>query len=400
MAKLIPNTTYKLNGVKINEKIIPDDKVWTSNAKAVAAGFSGGMLYKKNRRLCGDTGKVKWVTIHNTNDLQNVEDDGEQYTRATYNENMGSVRVHFYVDELGAWQNLKAGTGMSCNDPEGSAEVGWHAGDGSVPDGGNMTGLSIEIIMDGVSESDEIAKDNGARIAAWLLRKHGLTVDELVTHTYWVNKACDNILSTRDHQCTTPVSGQKWCPRYIFGNSDQASAYSNWLKFKALVKKYYDEEDKADETDQTSSSSAKQEFSAGDLVKLSSDAVYYTGQSIPEWVKRQCWYISEVSGDRAVINKNESGINSICSPVNTKYLTVVRDFKPADDGTFEPYLVKLTSNSVPIYNGAGTNYQHVGEITDRGVYTIVSESVGRGAAKWGKLKSGAGWIPLDLANKL
>ena len=32
-----------------------------------------------------------------------------------------------------------------------------------------------------------------------------------------------------------------------------------------------------------------------------------------------------------------------------------------------------------------------------GVYTIVAESAGAGATKWGKLKSGAGWISLDYA---
>jgi len=29
----------------------------------------------------------------------------------------------------------------------------------------------------------------------------------------------------------------------------------------------------------------------------------------------------------------------------------------------------------------------------------VAESTGKGAAKWGKLKSGAGWISLDYATK-
>ena len=34
------------------------------------------------------------------------------------------------------------------------------------------------------------------------------------------------------------------------------------------------------------------------------------------------------------------------------------------------------------------------------VYTIVAESGGPGASKWGKLKSGAGWISLDYAKKV
>lgn len=48
---LTPNTTYKMNGVTINEKIIPDGTRWKSDAKAKAAGFGGaGSLYKKIRR--------------------------------------------------------------------------------------------------------------------------------------------------------------------------------------------------------------------------------------------------------------------------------------------------------------------------------------------------------------
>ena len=34
------------------------------------------------------------------------------------------------------------------------------------------------------------------------------------------------------------------------------------------------------------------------------------------------------------------------------------------------------------------------------MYIIVAESNGTGASKWGKLKSGAGWISLDYAKPL
>ena len=59
----------------------------------------------------------------------------------------------------------------------------------------------------------------------------------------------------------------------------------------------------------------------GDLVKIAPGAVYYNGAAIPSWVKNQSWYVSQVSGDRALIDKNESRTSSICSPVNTKYLS-------------------------------------------------------------------------------
>ena len=68
--------------------------------------------------------------------------------------------------------------------------------------------------------------------------------------------------------------------------------------------------------------------------------------------------------------------------------------------TFSPYRVKVTASVLNIRKGAGTNYALAGTIRDGGVYTIVQESTGQGATKWGKLKSGAGWISLDYTTKV
>ena len=240
MAVLQPNATYKMNGVTVREKIIPDGTRWKDGAKARPHGFEAGNLYKKKVKLSSNSGKVKYITIHNTDDIKGTNDDAEQYTRATYNENMGSARVHFYVDDVGAWQNLKAGTGLCKADPAGSAEVGWHAGDGSEATGGNMTSIGIEIIMNDTAAHDVKAKDNGARVAAWLLFKHGLTVDKLVSHTYWVNHALGYKFADPDIQSTNMVYGKKWCPQYIFASTSETVALANWRKFKALVSGYLD----------------------------------------------------------------------------------------------------------------------------------------------------------------
>lgn len=73
-------------------------------------------------------------------------------------------------------------------------------------------------------------------------------------------------------------------------------------------------------------------------------------------------------------------------------------------GSGEPeaisYRVRVTANELNIRKGPGTNFGTNGSIKDKGVYTIVAESAGSGASKWGKLKSGAGWISLDYCTTL
>ena len=64
-------------------------------------------------------------------------------------------------------------------------------------------------------------------------------------------------------------------------------------------------------------------------------------------------------------------------------------------GAGTSYTVKVTNTDLNIHSGPGTNYNIVGQ-TGKGVFTIVEEASGTGATKWGKLKSGAGWVSLDL----
>ena len=127
---LKPDKVRIENGVTVNEKIIPDN---ARASKYCASWCRAGEPMKPCRPLSyGVTG----VTIHNTEDLPKVKDDGEQYTCATWpNCNMGGVVVHYYVDDLCAWQNLREN------------EAGWHASDGTGR--GNYGTIAIEVIMDG-----------------------------------------------------------------------------------------------------------------------------------------------------------------------------------------------------------------------------------------------------------
>lgn len=183
MAFLTADKTYTLYGLTIHEKILPTSM-------------------RPNRLLSNGTGKVEYVTVHNTDDIREAAgtNDAEQYARATFNGNMGDVTVHYYIDETGCWHIVP------------NNEVAYHAADGY--DGpGNNTTLAIEIVMDGSgSASDKGAEDRGAKLAAILLYQNGLGIERLTTHNRWYSK--------------------KYCPAFIL---------PHWNEFKAKVQKYLNE---------------------------------------------------------------------------------------------------------------------------------------------------------------
>lgn len=270
MAYLVPDRIFTVNGVKVHEYLL---------CKHNPNKITLPPMRKKS---------LIAVTIHNTEDLPRVEDDGEQYTRATVNGNMRTVRTHFYVDDLCAWQNLEF---ERCN---------WTCADGSGP--GNMQTIAIECIMSGKDGNANLkARDNAARLAAYILRKYGLTANDLRTHTYWLHVK-DGKTGDADKLCTTPHT-YKTCPYYII---------PYWLEFKELVNKY--------------------------IVQLGGKSVDIAGKPI--------------------------------------------------DGSFQ---VRVLDSALNIRSAPGTQAKVVGVIRDKGIYTIVGTTT-VGLARWGKLKSGVGWI--------
>lgn len=200
MAFLTPDNVRYDNGVKVCEKLIPDSAVWNRDYTEAGYTYRKGTQYKANRALSAING----VTIHNTGRIKVPSGTtmAEQYTRATYpNCNMGSVRVHYYVDENEAWQNLD------------ESEVGWHAADGNYGPG-NSTTIAIEIIMDGTdAEYNRIAEDNGARLCAAILKRHGLDETAVYQHHDWY--------------------ARKDCPVYI---------RPHWSAFLAAVRQYLNDD--------------------------------------------------------------------------------------------------------------------------------------------------------------
>lgn len=199
MAILKPDTSTTLNGVKINEYLLTKHNPNRIDMPSVSM-----------------EGKVIGVTVHNTDwiSVASGTTPAEQYTRATVNGNMKDVRVHYYVDNVCAWQNLP----LSLS--------GWHAADGG--GNGNRRTIAIECIMSSAYNStDKKSEDNCARLAAALLKKYGLDINHLYTHTHWLNVR-DGKSGTVDYLNTTR-NPYKMCPAYIL---------PHWAAFKAKVQSY------------------------------------------------------------------------------------------------------------------------------------------------------------------
>lgn len=190
MAILKPTKVYNWNGLKVNEFLLTVNNPNKIDMPTVAMPKPIG------------------VTVHNTGaiSVSSSTTMAEQYTRATYNDRMGTVRVHFYVDDTCAWQNLPLTLSS------------WHAADGS--GNGNRKTISIEIIG-----NSKKAEENAAKLVAYLLDKYGWNVEEnLYTHTHWLN--------VRDGKKGTIAelnvmkNSYKMCPIYIL---------PHWDDFKKLV---------------------------------------------------------------------------------------------------------------------------------------------------------------------
>ena len=131
----------------------------------------------------------------------------------------------------------------------------------------------------------------------------------------------------------------------------------------------------------------KSSFKVNDLVKINSGARYYTGGSIPTWVTQENWYISSISGDRAVLGLNEAKNRNIQSPINTKDISFVNP-----PSSFKSYTKEFSSGTAIYDNPGGSKNGTLG-----GVFTIVDEKT-VGNTVYGKLKSGRGWVIVKQTN--
>ena len=124
----------------------------------------------------------------------------------------------------------------------------------------------------------------------------------------------------------------------------------------------------------------------------------------------ECEFHDTKTGSDWIINNitniGEAICKGLCNHFGITYKaptssTTTKPSASTPTNSFKSYLVRITAdNGVNIRKGPGTNYEKNGAIAKGGAYTIVEEKSGQGAKKWGKLKSGAGWIALDYTEKI
>ena len=226
------------------------------------------------------------IVIHNTDNDATAIEEVEYMHR-----NSKKVSFHFAVDETEVVQGIDTNRNT------------WNAGDGTKGKG-NRKYIAIEICrsyskkkVNGKWVADEKtwekhykskfeqAQKNAAELTAKILKEKGWGIDKVKRHKDFNGKNCP---------------------------ARTMSDYG-WEYFLKLVEGYLNPKPVSTNT-----------IKKGDLVSIKSNAKYYNGKKVPNWVAKQKWYVAEVSGSRVVINKNEKGTSAINSPINVMYLTVAK----------------------------------------------------------------------------
>lgn len=329
MAILKPDITYNWNGLKINEYLLTKHNINKIDMPTIAMSNPIG------------------ITVHNTESISVSSSTtmAEQYTRATVNGNMKDVRVHFYVDDVCAWQNLP----LSLS--------GWHAADGS--GNGNSKTIAIEVIGDSAK-----AEANAVKLTAYLLKQYSLNADSnLFTHTHWLN-VMDGKSGNIDY-LNTADNSRKMCPIYIL---------PHWSTFKNNVK------NALGTSSSTSSSSTSSSTSTSELYRIrktwadsSSQIGAYSSLENAEKACKTGYSVFDSKGN-IVYTPSTSTTTSVAQTINVYYRTYT-------DGRWLPEVTNYNDTD-------GNGYAGIENKTVRGI----AIKVDKGQLKYRVHVKGGGWL--------
>lgn len=261
---------------------------------------------------------------------------------------------------------------------------GWHAGTGTSGGTANNTHIAFEICEDGLQDATYFNQ----------VYKEAVELTAMLCKTYKLNPLADGVVICHSEGYKRGIASNHadvmhWFPRHnksmdtfrqdvskAMGNSNSGGSSSSKPGSGGSTSVGY-----------------KVQVSVTDLRIRSGPG---TDTSIVKIIEPGVYtIIGEDNGPGAKLwGKLKSGAGWIALDFVEKL-----DGETTEAPEFTPYRVKVTVTELRIRSGPGTNTEALGFI-DPGVYTIIGESNGPGATKWGELKSGAGYISLDYAEKV
>lgn len=165
--------------------------------------------------------KPSKICIH-TSTATNSDTPARDYISGTRRGAMGSALPHFYVD----FKEV-----IEC---EYLDSISYHAGKIA-----NNEALSIECLQNRTrGAKDDESENNTAKLTAVLMKAFNISIDNIVTHTYYVHDDSE-VFASNDIRSTTAVYGKKWCPYYIFRTTDNGLAFYRWKSFKQKILEYF-----------------------------------------------------------------------------------------------------------------------------------------------------------------
>ena len=125
----------------------------------------------------GGTREIEYVVIHETDNFAAGANAVRHDAFIQENAKVEKLSWHYTVDDHEAYHHI----------PDN--EPAYHAGDGMEPNGGNTSGIGVELC---VAEDNDYEKtlQNGALLAGYLLWKYDLNMDALKKHQDFSGKIC------------------------------------------------------------------------------------------------------------------------------------------------------------------------------------------------------------------
>ncbi|MEG0177065.1 peptidoglycan recognition protein family protein [Anaerorhabdus sp.] len=149
---------------------------------AIGVPITTDYINEESDRRPQITREIKWIVIHET-DNRGTTADAVNHNSFLHNDDSQVNSWHYTVDSNQIYHHM----------PDN--EVAWHAGDKKTEDGGNMTGIGIEMCVNKTGDYEQTLR-NTAKLVAALLNSYNLTMEEVKFHKDFSGKICPHRLYT------------------------------------------------------------------------------------------------------------------------------------------------------------------------------------------------------------